>query len=146
MFPAVTKLDLGWLSQVEETVSQDEADATINIPWAASRTSLIATINISSQQPEPDFIPSITSLLPLFTEESKSGARIRHSVDVIKKAVGHVNPGQTPVETFDQSLFALPKQIQWCWHNRYGEEQFIIMLDGLHIEMALWRCLGHWLR
>ena len=38
---------------------------------------------------------------------------IRHSMDVVKNAVEHLNPGQTPVVTFDQPLFALAKQIQW---------------------------------
>lgn len=36
---------------------------------------------------------------------------IRHSMDVVKSAVEHLNAGQTPVLTFDQPLFALAKQL-----------------------------------
>ena len=32
-------------------------------------------------------------------------AMIKHSLDVISKAVEHLNPGQTPVVTFDQPLY-----------------------------------------
>ena len=71
---------------------------------------------------------------------------IRHSMDVVKNAVEHVNPGQTPVVTLDQSLFALAKQIQWKWPEKYGEDKMVVMFGGLHIEMAALKTLGDWLR
>ena len=46
-------------------------------------------------------------------------------MDVVKNAVEHVNPGQTPVVTLDQSLFALAKQIQWKWPEKYGEDKMV---------------------
>ena len=60
-------------------------------------------------------MPSITALLPLFKEESKSVAMMRHSLDIVKRAVEHLNPSQKPEVFFDQRVFALAKQIQWCW-------------------------------
>ena len=48
---------------------------------------------------------------------------IRHSMDVVKNAVEHVNPGQTPVVTLDQPLFVLARQIQWKWPEKYGEDK-----------------------
>ena len=36
----------------------------------------------------------------------------------------------------DQALFVLAKQIQWEWSDMYGEDIFVVMFDGLHIEMA----------
>ena len=51
-------------------------------------------------------------------------------------------PGQTPVITFDQPLFALGKYVQWKWPERYGEKFFVVMFGGLHIEMALWSTIG----
>ena len=125
-----------WLTHVRETIRKDELDANEAISWAAYHARL---------QPEPEFMPSISALLPLFTEESKSVAMMRHSLDIVKKAVEHLNHGQKPVVAFDQPLFTLAKQIQWCWPERYGEGHFVIMLGGLHTEMAVLRCLGHWL-
>ena len=64
---------------------------------------------------------------------------IKHSMDVVKAAVDYLNPGQVLVLAADQPLFALAKQIQWTWPATYGEDQFVIMFGGLHIEMAILR-------
>ena len=42
----------------------------------------------------------------------------------------------------DQPLFTIGKRIQWSLPELYGEEKFVIMFGGLHIEMALFRVLG----
>ena len=59
-----------------------------------------------------------------------------------RKGASHfLNPGQIPVIAADQPLFALAKQIQWQWPE-YGEDKFIIMFGGLHVEMAALRSIG----
>ena len=40
------------------------------------------------------------------------------------------------VVAFDQPLYAVAKEIQWMWPDEYGEEKFVIMFGGLHVEMA----------
>lgn len=80
----------------------------------------------------------------MFLENAHSVTMILHSMNVIKSAVQYNNPGQTAV-TFDQPLFAIAKQIQWNWPASHGENQFVIMLGGLHIEMAAFKVLGNWL-
>ena len=45
----------------------------------------------------------------------------------------------------DQPLFAIAKQIQWKNPDLYGEGNFLVMMGGLHIEMAFLKCLGDWL-
>ena len=88
-------------------------------------------------------IPTDTScLLPLFEEDAATVAMIRHSLDVIKKATDLINPGQAPVVTVDQPLFAIAKNIQWKWPLVYGEEKFVILFGGLHIELAALKTLG----
>ena len=59
---------------------------------------------------------------------------------IVKETVQHLNPGQVPVLATDQTLFALAKQIQWTWPDTLGENHFIIMFGGLHIEMACVLC------
>ncbi|KAG7161157.1 hypothetical protein Hamer_G024212, partial [Homarus americanus] len=86
-----------------------------------------------------------TPLLPLYVESAHTVAMIRHSIDVIKNAVEHLNTGQTPVVTLNQPLYALAKQIQWTWPERYGEDKLVVMFGGLHIEMAALKMLGDWL-
>ena len=59
--------------------------------------------------------------LPLFYEKSATPAMVRHDMDVQQKAIEYLNPGQIPVTTFDQPLFALCKicavemaEYIWC--------------------------------
>ncbi len=62
---------------------------------------------------------------------------IKHSMTIVQAAILHLIPGQVPILTADQPLFALAKQIQWTWPNQFGESLFVIMFGGLHIEMAI---------
>ena len=124
-----------WLKTVEQSYLH-EVDGNSNISWAAYH---------ANQQPTQDNPPSITAMLPLFHEDSKSVAMIRHSMDVIKQAVQELNPAQVPVITLDQPLYTIAKRIQWNWPGNYGENHFVIVLGGLHIEMAGLKVIGDWL-
>lgn len=52
-----------------------------------------------------------------------------------------LNPGQIPIIAADQPLYAIAKQIQWVWPE-YGEDKFVIMFGGFHIEKAALGSLG----
>ena len=67
---------------------------------------------------------------------------VKHGMDIQKDITNYLNPGQTPVITFDQPLFALGKYVQWKWPESYEEKFFVVMFGGLHIEMALWSAIG----
>ena len=115
-----------WLDHTKKAIETDSSDLT-SVSWAAFHS--------ASQQSV--FNPvCLTALLPLFTESAHTVAMIKHSMNMINSAVQHLNPGQAPVIAFDQPLFALAKQIQWRWPEQYGEDKFVIMFGGLHIEMA----------
>ena len=61
---------------------------------------------------------------------------VKHSMDVVRSVVQHLNPEQVPVIAVDQPLYAIGKEIQWSWPSTHGEDDFVLMLGGLHIEMA----------
>ena len=63
-------------------------------------------------------------------------------MNIVKRAVAVLNPGQVPVISCDQPLYKLAKQIQWTWPASHGEDHFVIMFGGLHIEMASLKVLG----
>jgi len=111
-----------------ETPQFEDAES-LSVSWAA----LHANNTGSAEEVTP--LDKI-ALLPLFRDEAKSPAMIRHSMDIIRKNVELINPGQTPVIALDQPLYTLAKKIQWNWPESYGEEKFIVMFGGLHIEMG----------
>ena len=77
-----------------------------------------------------------TVLFPWFQESTDAVAMSKHFLHVIRKAVEHVNPDHCPVVTFEQLLYALVKQIQPNWLEKYGDDKLVVMFGGLHIEMA----------
>ncbi|XP_062605131.1 uncharacterized protein LOC134266937 [Saccostrea cucullata] len=137
LIPEALQDEFSWLEQMEKTVASDtvlQEDDTVS--WAAYHASK------QSIPEEPESSVALNSLLPLFYDQAKSVAMIRHSMDVIKRAVDILNPGQIPVITLDQPLYTLAKQIQWRWPETHGEDYFVIVFGGLHIEMAAWKAVG----
>ena len=55
---------------------------------------------------------AINALLPLFLDNAHSAAMIRHSMDIVRAAVQHLNPGQTPVPAADQPMYVLAPCLQ----------------------------------
>ena len=45
----------------------------------------------------------------------------------------------------DQPLFAIAKQIQYVKADFYGEEEYFVMMGGLHVEITSLKMIGHWM-
>ena len=119
-----------WLEHVKNILehnSQNEIQES-NISWVAFHAS--RTVGVT------DIPPDISCLLPLFQEEVKSVAMILHSMNIVKRSVEFLNPGQIPVIACDQLLYAIAKKIQWQWPETHGEKKYVVVLGGLHIEIA----------
>lgn len=114
----------------------DEITNNETISWSAFHASHQAV----STAPENNV--AINSLLPLFYDAAHSEAMIRHSMDVVKVAVNILNPNQVPIITLDQPLYAIAKRIQWAWPETHGEDHFIVLFGGLHIEMTALKVIG----
>lgn len=117
----------------------------LNKPCVNSDDTLTWSSYHSSNDALPRVHPAVTSLLPLFNDKAATPAMIKHGMTVIRDAITFLNPGQVPVIALDQplfALFALAKQVQWKWPMTHGEDKYVVMFGGLHIEMALWNTLG----
>ncbi len=123
-----------WLKHVATLHDKGTLTKDDYITWAAYHASAV---------PQPNIIASPNCLLPLFHEDSKSVAMMKHGMSIIQQATKHLNPGQIPVVTADQPLFALAKKIQWSL-KKYGEDKFVVMMGSLHIEMAVMKVIGDW--
>ena len=102
-----------WLSHVEKHHA-DDISAESTLSWAAYHASTV---------PDPDILPSVNAMLPPFVEEASSPSMLRHCMEVVKSAVHHLNPGQTPVISVDQPLYAKLKQLQWNMSELYSKDK-----------------------
>ena len=125
-----------WIEHSMPLLSKNEIGKEEYISWAAYHASL---------EPSPENPSTIVALLPLFHEKAATIAMIKHGMDIQQSITQYLNPGQIPVMAFDQPLFALAKFVQWCWPEKYGEQHYVVMFGGLHIEMAIWNTIGDFL-
>ena len=129
-------VEIDWLQHVQDLVFKEDLDKDDAISWAAYR---------ASKTSPSTYEPAVIALLPMFLENAHSLGMILHAMNVVQSVVCHVNNAQTPVIAVDQPLFALAKQIQWKLVNSHGEDKFVVMFGGLHIEMMAFKVLGKWL-
>lgn len=102
--PVALDTNQTWLKHVSDVVEQsgDDESQAMDVSWSVYHASK------QSSHPQTD----TTSLLPLFREDSNSPAMVRHVIDVIRKAVEFLNPGQVPAIAWDQPLYAITKLVQ----------------------------------
>ena len=62
--------------------------------------------------------------------------RMYHVMNLNKKITNFLNPSQTPVDTSNQSVYALTKTIQWMYPETLGSGKYLSILGGLHIEQS----------
>ena len=118
-----------WLDHVKERLNQDITKDVLDMSWAAFH----AGRSLAERSVQLD----VSSLLPLFQEEAHSVAMIRHAMDVVSQAVRFLNPGQVPVLTCDQPLFAIAKKIQWNWPEQYGEDKLVMMFGDCTLKLPV---------
>ena len=94
-----------WLNYVNDVLHCDEIPQGSNISWATYLASLIA---------EPNILPSINAMLPNYQCLFRRLARCQCygiCFDVVQAVVQYANPGQIPVNTVEQPLFAKKKTV-----------------------------------
>ena len=125
-----------WLNEVKEAMEQEHLDNNEFISWAAYHCSKLPSV----ENP-----PANVSLMPLFYENSHSTSMMLHGMHVVREAIRYLNPGQVPFITGDQPLYAIMKQCQWQWPEDVGENNYVVLMGGLHLKMAFMKMLGSWL-
>ena len=121
----IVEREYSWLqhsNSVLDNTKIEDVTAASNASWAAF---------FASQEPNTSICPSIRTMLPLFTEDSKSVAMIMYAMWLIKQSINFLNPGQIPVVALDQPRYAIAKKVQGTWPNVFGEDHFVVVLGGL---------------
>ena len=81
----------------------------------------------------------------MFHEKARTHVMILHAMEIVENATKCLDERQTPVNAMDQLLYALAKESQWSSSTPYTEENYVVVLGGLHIEMCVLKLLGDWL-
>ncbi len=128
-----------WMKIVQENMQMDfESETDSPIMWSAYHASRSDAVGSTEK--------CIEAMLPLFRDKAATPKMIRHGMYLVKKTTEFLNSEQIPIMVVDQPLFDIAKKMQWTFPELFGEYRFLIMLGGLHIEMALWATMGDFLR
>ena len=123
-------------TMLHQLLKKDGLDNGDCISWAAFHTKN----HPLAIQPKANI-----ALLPIFYENAHSPTVVKHAMTVAMHALLHLNPDQVPVIAMDPPLYSMAKQIQWSWPDTMGTmDKYIVMLGGLHTEMAVLNILGEW--
>lgn len=125
-----------WLHNLRELLKKPKLTKEDFVSWAAYHASV---------QQDSTSLTTIVALMPLFLECAHSVTMIHHAMNVVKAATEYLNPSQVPVLVMDQPLFAIAKTIQWNFPATHGEDKYVIMFEGLHIEISAFKIIGNWL-
>ena len=86
-------------------------------------------------------VPSLDGLFPLFSQSSTDPLMILHAMRLVRTSIEHLNPGQIPVITGDQPIFAMMKKLQWSHPD--SVRNMIVMLGGFHTEEHGLKAIGN---
>ena len=67
--------------------------------------------------------------MPLLLENAHAAALLSRVMNLVKEAVEHLNPNQTPVLTMDQPFSAIAKEIQWLWPDSFSNNKYVVMIE-----------------
>lgn len=126
-----------WVEHAIQLMEKETLDKGDILSWSAYHASLLSASD--------EIQPALTQLLPLFHEKATTAAMVKHGMDVLRRVIQFLNPGQIPVIALDAPLYDLAKYIQWSWPQTHGEDKYIAMLGGLHIKIAIWNTFGDYL-
>ncbi|CAG2225317.1 unnamed protein product [Mytilus edulis] len=122
-FPAALKGEFKWLKHVAEN-SSVRATVGTNISWSAYHAAVL---------PDGNKLPAVSALLPLFHEQAKSVAMIRHSLNIIRSAASHVTKTRRAHQVTACTLYRLLS-------NAYCQYKDVLRDDEVTLEFEDW-CL-----
>ena len=130
--------DNGWLQNLQCWESSEvEIPLCKRVSWSAYNAR-----KVERHEAHPT---TLSTLLPLLKESITSTGTVAHTMKIVKLILLRLNPGQIPVMTGDQPVYAILKQVQWLYPEFYGQDKLLMMMGALHIEMYFLSTIGDWL-
>ena len=82
-------------------------------------------------------IPDISAILPPIDEPVHALDMRYHCVNIISNTISTLNPGQIPVDTADQPIFSLTKELMIQFPDKFGLNKYFCLFGSLYIEKSL---------
>lgn len=106
-----------WLQNNSKLMSEESSNELVS--WSAYNSR--SCKDISNYK-------STSAMLPLMKDNINSPSVVRHTMDIVISTTKKINPTQTPVWTGDEPVYAIGKQVQWLYPQKYGEDRIVLML------------------
>ena len=107
-------------------------DKTVNMNFAENEDR-INFASFFSARTQKEMPRTSSTLMPLLDDSINSSDIVRHRINLISKLINHLNPGQVAIITADQPVFAIGKQVEWRYPDKFKD--MVWMLGHLHIEV-----------
>ena len=85
-------------------------------------------------------LPGISAILPPIDEPVHTLDMQYHCMNIISNTINTLNPGQTPVDTANQPIFALTKEL--IIQDKFGPDKYFCLFGFLYIERLLLTICG----
>ena len=82
-------------------------------------------------------LPDISAISPPIHEPVHNLDIQYHCMNIISNKINTLNPGQIPVDTVDQLIFALTKELMIRFPDRFGPDKYFCLFGSLYIENSL---------
>ena len=82
-------------------------------------------------------LPDISTILPPIDEPVHTLDMQYHCMNIISNTINTLNPGQVPVDTVDQPIFALTKELMIRFPDKFGPDKYFCLFASLYIEKSL---------
>ena len=82
-------------------------------------------------------LPDISAVLPPIDEPIYTLDMQYHCMNNILNTINTFNPGQITVDTIDQPIFALTKELMIRFPDKFGPDKYFCLFGSHHIEKSL---------
>ena len=103
------------------------ADVDNIISWSRYHLDKISNVSLKG----------INAVFPIIPKQFHTLSTQYHCMELIKRTIPYLNPGQTPVDAYDQPVFTLTKEIQWRYPEKFGSGSYFCLFGGLHFEQCM---------
>ena len=87
-------------------------------------------------------VPDINAILPIIDQPVHTLDMQYHIMAMISKTISLLNSGQLAVDTADEPIFALTKELMYRFPEIFGPDKYFCLFGSLHIEKSVLALCG----